>query len=89
MNCLITVVGLAPSELSHENLIQKLRVERERVRQALESWATGKFKTPKGRKTKGINLTSIRTIAKQMGISVEEVEEMFSKEVERRTKANE
>lgn len=84
MNRLISVIGLAPSELSWKDLIQKLRIERERVRKALESWTAGKFKAPKGRKAKGINLTSVRAVAKQMGISVEEVEKMFSEEIERR-----
>ena len=89
MNRLITVIGPAPSELSHMDLLFKLRIERERVRQALESWATRKFKTSKGRKAKGINLTSIRAISKQMGISIEEVEKIFSDEVERRKELNE
>ena len=88
MNRLVSVIGPAPSELPREKLIQKLRKERERVRLFLESWAAGKFKTPKSRKTKGINLTSIRTIAKEMGISVEEVEKMFSEEVERRKQSD-
>lgn len=84
MNHLPSVIGPAPSELPWQDLLRKLRGERERVRLALESWATGKFKTPKDRKAKGVNLTSIRAISKEMGISVEEVERMFSEEVERR-----
>lgn len=86
MNHLPSVIGPAPSELPWQDLLRKLRIERERVRSALESWASGKFKTPRGRKASGINLTAIRAIAKKMEISVEEVGRMLSEEVERRKK---
>lgn len=83
MNHLLSVIGFAPSELSRKDLVQKLRVERERVRRALESWASEKFKTKPNRK-KGINLTSIQAMATKIGISVEEIEQMLSEEAERR-----
>lgn len=47
MNRLSEVIGLAPSELSHEALLAKLTIERNRVRQSLISFRTQKQIHPK------------------------------------------
>ena len=84
MNHLISVIGLAPSELSWNDLLKKLRIERERVRQSFETWAKSKGLKKAKAPSQKREITSLKRGAKSIGLSIEEIEKILSKEVERR-----
>lgn len=84
MDRLTSIIGLAPSELPWNDLLVKLRVERERVRKALELWSSSRGLKRKPSKPKGITPAGIKLIAKETGQTIEEVEKIFSDELLRR-----
>jgi len=78
MQTLPTVIGPAPSELSHEAFLEKLRKERQRVKEALSSFREKKrlkVTEPKKKratpKTKGVKM--MQDLASSLGISEEEL----------------
>jgi len=85
MNRLVSIIGPAPSELSWTALRQKLQHERERIRRGFEFWSSsiGRKAQSSGRK-RGITLKDIRSVAKQMGVTVEEVEKLLAAELKRK-----
>lgn len=84
MDRLTSIIGPAPSELPRNDLLSKLRTERERVRKALELWSSSRGVRRKPPKLKGITPAGIKLIAKETGQTIEEVEKIFSDELQRR-----
>jgi hypothetical protein len=82
MDKLVSVIGLAPSELSHPDLLAKVRTERERVRRAIELFKTRKVGG--GGKKKGLTKTAIAKILKESGLTAGELDNFLKKEKERR-----
>ncbi len=84
MEKLVSVIGLAPSELSRPELLAKIRTERERVRRAIELFKTRKV----GGKKKGLTKTAISKILKDSGLTAGQLDEYLKKEKERRDNAD-
>lgn len=64
MNHLTTVIGPAPSELPFSELLDKLKVERARVRFALDNWVPG-VGGKKAKKKKELSKTAKVKLAEQ------------------------
>lgn len=84
MNKLTSVIGLAPSEKKFFQVIEALTLERERIRKTLNSWgqaarvkASKPSKAPKA--SKGLKLKDMKLIAQKLDITLEELNEIYSK----------
>lgn len=83
MKNLISVIGLAPSEMPREDLVQLIRAEHQRVSDGVESYtpkskrkASGGPRAPSGK--------ALLAKLKEKGVTLEQYQEMV--EVERRIK---
>ncbi len=84
MNNLIRVIGLAPSELSFEKLLIRIRTERTRVLETIQRFRTSRNVKPTKRKAKAplksaAQLEAEILVLKEMeklGISLEDLEQM-------------
>lgn len=76
MNNLSRILGPAPSELSHEELLSKLTTERNRVREAFTRFR----EAPMRKASKAAKKKTTRTLIKNSGFSVEELLAMIEEE---------
>ena len=77
MEQLARIIGPAPSELSLEELLTKLRNEHHRVLEGLTSWRADQ--TKRGRKvlTKEVSpLKKIKSLEEELGMTVEQLLEL-------------
>lgn len=80
MNRLISVIGLAPSELSFEKLLERLRLERDRVRTALERFRAQPVKKTRAPQTKTRSEElDIKKLLASGDITKEELMKIFEK----------
>lgn len=79
MDRLVSVIGPAPSELNYEDLITKLRTERERISRSLVA-----LRQPSARKAKAVAKKTTKTLsalAKQHGLAVGDLQKLLEKEL--------
>jgi len=87
MNRLPSVIGPAPSELSIEDFIVKLRAERQRVVQALHDFKIGYSKKPKTKKKAKSKIDpELKAMMEEYGMSMDDVIE-FAKGLKRGVRA--
>ena len=80
MNRLITIIGPAPSELTFSSLIEKLQLERQRVREALERFRLQPTKKPRVAKTKvSSDEMDIKKMLKEGLVTMSDVREILAK----------
>ena len=80
MNRLITIIGPAPSELTFQHLVEKLQVERQRVRDALERFRLQPVKKPRVAKSKATSdEMDIKKMLKEGVITMSDVREILGK----------
>jgi len=78
MNNLVSIIGPAPSELSRESLLSRLRAERDRVRIALQTFKNNtSFRQSR---TKQPKVDPLAAIAAQAGISPMELRALLAAE---------
>lgn len=87
MDKLVSVIGLAPSELSHSDLLIKIRTERDRVRRAIELFK-GRSHGTTGGKKKGLTKVAINKILKDSGLTAEQLNNFLKEEKRKREETN-
>ena len=81
MERLVSIIGLAPSELSRESLLERLRKERDRVREALQAFRNNtSFRQTRPKKAKSPAIDPLAAIAAQAGISPTELRALLAAE---------
>ena len=83
MDRLPSIIGPAPSELSHADLLLKIRTERERVRRAIELFK-GRMLGGKSGKKKGLTKAAINKILKDSGLTPEQLDGFLKEEKRKR-----
>jgi len=77
MENLIRTIGLAPSEMSEEELLEKIEVQRRRTVHGLLTWKEGKKKKaskrkPSAKSVEAKKIDEIKELLASMGTTVEE-----------------
>lgn len=80
MERLVSVIGPAPSELSKEMLIAKLKKERDRVREALVAFRNNTSFRQKRPTTKKARIDPLAAVAAQAGITPAELRALLEAE---------
>lgn len=80
MERLVRLIGPAPSELSKEALIEKLKTERLRVTASLQAFRTTAPTQKKKEASPAKKKDPLETIAFQAGLSVEELRQFLIEE---------
>jgi|GEM_PF-6129312 len=77
MEQLARIIGPAPSELSLEELLTKLRNEHHRVLEGLTGWREAQIsRGRKGSSREVSTLTKIKAVEKELGMTIEELLEL-------------
>jgi len=85
MDKLVNIIGLAPSELPFDQLIEKLQRERQRITTSIALWKQkgswkqkGRSLRPEGPPARGLSMANIRAL-KAAGISPEKFRVLLEK----------